>query len=43
MTFEMERILGGAEHLEHLPDLLRLLAAEKQSLNSREGDERLYG
>ena len=41
MTSEVGRILGGAEHLEHLPDLLRLLAEEKQSLDSYQGDERL--
>lgn len=31
MTMEVERILGGAEHLTHLPDLLRLVAAEEVS------------
>lgn len=39
MTLEVERILGGAEHLSHLPDLLRLLAADERSLLNHLGDD----
>lgn len=34
MTMEVERILGGAEHLTYLPDLLRLVAAEETQSSS---------
>lgn len=34
MTMEVERILGGAEQLQHLPHLLRLVAAEDIMISS---------
>lgn len=37
MTMKVERILGGAEHLNHLPDLLRLVAAEQMRSSSGGG------
>lgn len=41
MTLELEHILGGAEDLELLPDLLRLLAAEERSSDRPEDDRGL--